>query len=68
MVQAQATLAVLDDIAGAFGQAGDLLSVKQGDDDAHVSTLPTMLIGGFGRPIGSVEEKKVSEQKISLNC
>jgi len=57
VVQAQPALAVLDDFAGALGQAGALRWRQQGDNGAHGVLFPTMLNGKFGRPIGSVGEQ-----------
>jgi hypothetical protein len=57
VIQAQTALAVLDDFAGTAGEFSDLLSVKQGNDDAHVSALPTMLTGEVRAPNRSVGEQ-----------
>ena len=58
VVQAEAALAVLDNFAGALGQTRKLGWRQQWDSGAHVSALPTILIGEFGRPIGSVGEQR----------
>jgi hypothetical protein len=70
VIQTEAALAILDDLTGTLGQTGTLRGCQQRDDGAHAMALPTMLINNreLERPIGSVGEQVLSDQKISLHC
>jgi hypothetical protein len=48
VIQAETTLAVLDNFAGALGQTPKLGWRQQWNGGAHVSALPTMRRGGWG--------------------